>query len=251
MATPGQSHATKALVPSKASGAKKPLHSLYETIVFVDVGPERKRHAIHKGLLCSRSGYFKAALAENPPSAEDQVVKLDEDPETFRRFNAWLYTSVLVEDAYDGATSYHSLLDIYLIAVKLLIPDLQNAAIDAIIRLNFKVRIPSNEIHRAWTKTAETSLLRSLLVDLMLNESDGFFTDQFQNHIHDYDISFVAAVAMRAAESLQYNRPDRPRPDSRDDIRRWLRDLRDPWGMRCPWYHIHEAEDAPCEGSVL
>ncbi len=241
----------KVFMSNRTSAAKKPLHSLFESVVFVDVGSEHQRYAIHKGLLCSRSGYFKAALTGNFREAEDQVVTLDdEDPETFRRFNAWLYTDVLVEDADPGTRSWSSLFNIYIFAEKRIIPLLQNTVIDSIIHLNALVRIPVGELRHVWSRTAESSLLRKLLVDIWLNENETFFTNQFQSHIDQYDITFVAAVAIRAAEliSLEY---DRYKPDTREDVLQWLDVLRVPWRFRCHRYHIHEPLlETPCEGSV-
>ena len=65
-------------MPSTTFETEKPLHPTSENIVSVLVGPEAKWYAIDKDLLCSRSGYFKAALTGNFREAEDLVV-------TFRR----------------------------------------------------------------------------------------------------------------------------------------------------------------------
>ena len=81
------------VVSSRAS------HLLFETIVHVDVGFESVRYIIHNSFWCSRSDYFEAAFNVYFREGEDQVVTLDdEDAETFRGFNAWLYTDVVVED---------------------------------------------------------------------------------------------------------------------------------------------------------
>ena len=250
--TPGQGGIAKASVSDRTSAPKTKPHSLFETIVFVDVGPEQIRYAIHKGLLCSRSGYFKAALTGNFSEATDQVVTLDdEDPDTFRTFNAWLYTDVLVEDVDPEAIPWTLLFNIYVFAEKRIIPLLQNAVIDEIIRVNQKAPIPTTEIRRVWAKTAETSPLRKLLVDTKLNEDESYFMYQFQSHIDQYDIAFVAAVAIRATElmTLEFNRPG-TKPDTREDISRWLQVISDPWRVRCQHYHTHEPLDVHCEELV-
>ena len=248
MTTPKHGQTKIAPIPSRTSGSKMALHSLFETIVFVHVGPEQKRYHVHKGLLYSRSGYFEAALMGNFREAEDQVVTLDdEDPETFRTFNAWLYTDVLVEDAGPEVTSFRSLFNVYLFAEKRIIPLLQNAAIDAIIRANVKISISANEIRRARTRTAETSLL----VDSMLQKCKGNLKDQFQNHIDQYDITFVAAVAIRAAELFTLERKHLDaKQDPRSEILTWVGILCNPWRVRCTRYHIHYGEDALCTGSI-
>lgn len=242
----------KDAVPNESLTSNKRLHSHFEYMVFVDVGAEQKRYAMHKGLLCSRSGYFKAALAGSFREAEDQVVTLDdEEPETFRMFNAWLYTDVLVEDSDPLAISWSSLFNIYIFAEKRIIPLLQNAAIDAIIRASKKENFPSEEIRHAWAMTGEKSSLRKLLVDLRLYEGEDYFNDQFRTHIDDYDIAFVAAVAMRAAEliTLSLDRED-SKLEAKGAIAQWLRMIHDPWDLRCQRYHIHEALSVPCDAST-
>lgn len=207
---------------------------------------------MHKGLLCSRSGYFKAALTGNFREAEDQVVILDdEDPETFRMFNAWLYTDVLVEETDPLAIPWGLLFNVYVFAEKRIIPLLQNAAIDAIIRAHRQEFIPPIELRRAWASTAERSPLRKLLVDLRLHEAEGPFNGHFQNHIDQYDITFVAAVAIRAAEliTLNVNLQD-TKPETKEAIDRWLSIVLNPRELRCQRYHIHEPLDIPCEALI-
>ena len=237
-------HRQNAKVPSAARNWR---HSLFETVVFVDVGPEQKRYAIHKGLLCSRSGYFKAALTGNFQEAEDQVVTLDdEDPKIFRRFNAWLYTDVLVEAAELESISTSSIFEIYFFAEKRIIPLLQNAAIDAILCHNTYHSIPATQIRDVWTRTTERSRLRKLVVDSRLKGPDEHVMDQFENRLDEYDITFVAAVAMRTFELMAMC------SDinwvKKTDIARWLRDFNDPWEGRCLRYHTHEPSDPPCGG---
>lgn len=247
--TLGPGLTAKASVSNRPSLTKTQSHSLFETIVFVDVGPERIRYAIHKGLLCSRSDYFKAALTGNFSEAAEQVVTLDdEDPEIFRKFNAWLYTDVLVEDPGPEVIQWSLLFNLYVFAEKRIIPLLQNAAIDEIIRAHAEACIPTEEIRHAWARTAETSPLRKLLVDLRLNEDDKNFADQFRSNIDQYDIQFVAAVAIRANEllTLESNCTD-DNPDSRTQICKWMYVIQNPSGLRCERYHTHGPLEILCE----
>ena len=243
-----QQELAKASVYNRTSAAKKQPHSFFETAVFVDVGPKQIRYAIHKGLLCSRSDYFKAALTGNFSEAADQVVTSDdEDPDTLRTFNAWLYTDVLVEDAGPDMIQWSFLFKIYVFAEKRIRPLLQNAAIDEIIRAHEKDFIPPEEIRHAWARTAETSPLRKLLVDSRLNENDKGFAVQFESNIDQYDIQFVAAVAIRANEliTLEIHRTDN-KPDSKTRISKWLYVIQNPWELRCQRYHTHGPLDVLC-----
>ena len=258
MATPEQEQSLRPGLTAKASVSNRPSvtklqrHSLFETIVMVDVGPERIRYSIHKGLLCSRSDYFKAALTGNFSEAADQVVTLDdEDPEIFRTFNAWLYTDVLVEDTDPEMQQWSLLFKIYVFAEKRIVPLLQNAAIDEIIRAHAKHSIPTEEIRHAWARTAEASPLRKLLVDLRLNENDEVFVEQFRSNIDQYDIQFVAAVAIRANEliTLEIDSTDN-KPDSKRQISKRLYAIQNPWELRCQRYHTHGPLDIPCGKSM-
>lgn len=259
--TPQQREMAKASTHNTTRATRARPHSFFETIVFVDVGPDQIRYGIHKGLLCSRSDFFRAALTGKFRETEDQVVTLDdEDSDTFRIFNAWLYTGVLMEDPDPKDTPWSLLVNIYVFAEKRIIPLLQNAAIDEILRAHKKTSIPTEQIRHAWTSTAETSPLRRLLVDLRLKESDTYIVGEFQKNIDQYDVGYVAAVAIRAVEliDLTEDRANKfillsldcsdTKPDFKKEISQRGSVINDPWRLRCLRYHIHEPEDKRCEG---
>lgn len=65
-------------------------------MAVVLVGPEKKRFEIHKGLVCSRSEFFKAAFTGNFKESTDGILTLPEDdPAPFKHFVHWLYTGSL------------------------------------------------------------------------------------------------------------------------------------------------------------
>lgn len=64
-------------------------------MVVVLVGPGKQRFEIHKGLICSRSDFFKAALTGNFKEADGTIALPDHDPATFKYFVYWLYTGCL------------------------------------------------------------------------------------------------------------------------------------------------------------
>lgn len=247
-----QQEIARFLVYNTTSAAEKQPHSFFESVVFVDVGPEQISYAIHKGILCSRSDYFRAALTGNFSEAAEQVVTLDdEDPDTFRTFNAWLYTNVLVEDPDPDKTHWSLLFSIYFFAEKRIIPLLQNAAIDEIIRANKNAYVPAEAMRHTWTRTAETSPLRKLLVDLRLIEPDNYFVSEYQSNIDQYGVEFVAAVAIRLKEllTLELNSTDN-KPGSQVKISQWLYVISNPWEIRCQRYHTHEPLDVLCGNSM-
>lgn len=77
---------------------------LYDSIVIVIVGPTEHHFDLHKGLLCSWSGFFKAALNGNFIETEGTVKLPEQDPETFRYFVNWLYTGKLTGFHYPRTT---------------------------------------------------------------------------------------------------------------------------------------------------
>ncbi|EDU47162.1 BTB domain containing protein [Pyrenophora tritici-repentis] len=77
-------------------------------IATVVVGPSKKRHLIHKDLICHHSGYFRKAydrqkgLWKNP----DQIFTLEDvDVDVFNLFVHWLYTQDIPCNTY--AEIYH------------------------------------------------------------------------------------------------------------------------------------------------
>lgn len=253
MAQPQNTPTTKPPASTRTPTPKKNLHSLFETIVHVDVGPEPVRFAIHKGLLCSRSEFFRAALTGNFQEAEDQVVTLDdEDPEIFRRFNAWLYTDMVAEGAELQVTFLRALFDLYVFAEKRIIPDLQNAVIDAIIRVNARVTTITRveNFNRVWEQTAETSALHRLLVDSIFFDAE-ILEHEFTTNLREYSITFVAAVAIRANElvKLEFSHPS-AKLAKRKTINQWLRGFKHVWWHHCQRYHVHKSSDAPCKGHL-
>ena len=144
--------------------------------------------------------------------AEDQVVTPDdEDAETFRKFDAGLYTDVFAGNRDPEAIAWDSLFNMYVFAEKGIVPLLQNAAMDTIILSDANRSIPANQTRRGWTGAAGTSPRRTLVVDSWLNGSGHCLEDRCESHIDQDDISFVAAVAVRAVEFIGlkcYAEPD-------------------------------------------
>lgn len=250
MTTSEQEETAKSPMPSTTSEAEEPLHSTSENIVSVLVGPEAKRYAIDKDLLCSRSGYFKAALTGNFREAEDLVVTLeDEDIETFEKLVEWLNTDVLVgyegpeiaDEEFDGT----SLFNVYLFAEKRIILLLQNAAVDAIIPLINDGYIPANEIRHVWTRTTESSPICKLLVNSMLSS---YPYREFQKHIDQYEMTFIAAVATCGASFFDEARCfiDSHRGAG---MKALVNEAANPWETRCEQYHIHEPSEPRCGGN--
>lgn len=145
-----------------------PLRALYDSIIYLHVGPEKVKFGIHKGLLCRYSRYFSAALNGSFKEAQTGIVDLaDETIPVIRMFNLWLYTQKIVgRDSSEDVIKCQDLIDLYIFAEKRVIPKLQDAAILALLKqMQTREKIPIAYVTRIWENTAEKSGLRRLFVD--------------------------------------------------------------------------------------
>lgn len=59
--------------------------ALYDSIVYIDVGPKAVRFGMHKELLSYQSEYFRACFESGFKEGTEGVVALDdEEPDTFK-----------------------------------------------------------------------------------------------------------------------------------------------------------------------
>ena len=145
-----------------------PLRALYDSVIYLHVGPEKVKFGIHKGLLCRYSKYFSAALTGIFKEAQTGITHFaDETVPVIRMFNLWLYTQKIVgPDGSEDDIKCHDLIDLYIFAEKRVIPKLQDAAVLAVLRLmETRNRNPLPYVTQIWKNTAEKSGLRRLFVD--------------------------------------------------------------------------------------
>ena len=144
---------------------------MFDEIALLIVGPRKAVFGMHKGLLCSVSSYFKAALQGGSKEAQEQRIELpDDDPFVIKRFQLWLYTQkVLDEDESADYVEWSSWVKIYCFAEARGIPNLQNLVIDSFIDKYAECDcLPSDQICRIYGNTAINSPLRKLLVDMIV-----------------------------------------------------------------------------------
>lgn len=229
----------------KASKAKKfASSSLFDTIVTILVGPDHVKFEIHKALLCHRSAYFKGALTGRFKEAREGIVTLeDEDPETFSRFHAWLYTGSCMKDDDTTPLTIAPALQLWLFAEKRLVPDLQNAIVDQLIKSCVKTYAADSPLVSelspeeneaciaAWENSAEDSCLRTFITDLFLCHLDleTIFRDE---RAERYPLSLIVALAIRAQKAGVERKRD------------FFGDLR---YEHCERYHVHEDDRDWCE----
>lgn len=137
-------------------------------MVQVKVGPGKKLFKLHKKILCNVAPYFEAAFEGGFVEVTEQVLELpDEDAAMFRHFELWVYTGdVLATGESDADISWDSLVGLYIFGEIRGIPNLQNAAIDALIdKQSSQNAIPTRFLPRVYDSTPEDSSLRRLFVD--------------------------------------------------------------------------------------
>ncbi|MCJ1435527.1 hypothetical protein MMC27_004901 [Xylographa pallens] len=196
------------------------------------VGPEKKVFKMHKGLLCSVSPYFKAALKGDFKEAQEQVIELTEyDSQTMEYFQFWLYTqSILDKEETVSNIGWHVLVELYILGEVRLIAILQNQVIDLVIRKAIKDNNfpPSRTIYDIFDKTCPESPLRKFIVyasarNGCLDEWEWAFTDEGAIAQRDFLKDLVVEM---------YS--DRKAKQERDF-----------WKIRCD-YHVHTEREARC-----
>lgn len=221
--------------------------TLYDNIVYIEVGASIQRFGIHKSLLCHRSAFFEAAFNGSFKEGEEGVVVLeDEDPETFQRFNEWLYTGILLDEQEKKDISYGILVDLHIFAEKRIMPGLQNDTIDALIRLGDAAdsSMDSPDVNRIWHYTDESSKIRRFVIDQFVYTTDLVSCFNWvKNGEKAYDADFVRQVAI-GLSATRWNSEGKRRPDSETYFKF------KPWEHRCCRYHTHEEGESLCEGSL-
>ncbi|KAM0797440.1 hypothetical protein BDR22DRAFT_892292 [Usnea florida] len=220
--------------------------TLYDTIIYVNVGPTRERFGIHKSLLSHHSSYFKAALEGGFEESKTGVINLrDEDPDVFWAFKEWLYSDAVAYQHYpthDGKWS--ALINFYVFAEKNIIPKFQNALIDAMIGFASESETYTKRvISLAWVNTPTSSPLRTFLVDVYarcvpIAECFRQITEkreclrQITEKRECFDIDFVKRVAIALDDMVEDPRGYR---NGLDGLRK----------DRCLW-HVHGPGHPPC-----
>lgn len=100
-------------------------------MVNVYLGPKRKKHHLHKDLLCDRSAFFRSALSGGFREQEECAVYLpDDNVEAFVLFVQWIYGARLKRAATTAPVK--TLLALYVMAEKFCMETLKNLAMDLI-----------------------------------------------------------------------------------------------------------------------
>ncbi|TVY13745.1 hypothetical protein LARI1_G008201 [Lachnellula arida] len=179
-------------IPAKKKGPK---FSKTQELVTFKIGKDNKieTFVVHKESACHYSPVLKAAFNSDFIEGQTQTYILEDigehSIESFTLFVEWLYTQKLdllqeLKDIVDGDKEYRNIpvntqrtvaaqtkaAEVWILAEKLLVPSLQNLAIEQFERISFDIkRIPSDgHIKYIFANTSQGSPLRTLTADLQL-----------------------------------------------------------------------------------
>ncbi|KAL2048527.1 hypothetical protein N7G274_000439 [Stereocaulon virgatum] len=210
-----------------------PQLSLYDSIVEIIIGPQKKTFTMHKGLLCFHSSFFKAAFTGPYKEAQSGLLILeDESPTVFSLFNHWAYDSSILRKLKPLV-----LIDLFVFAETRLIRRLQNDVVDICIwHASQNDSMDEESLHIAWRQTLR---LRPLLVDLFIAQGD-------LSGARLFDGDYLRAIAVRSTELLRVARPQAVRPGAGSG--RGLARCAGLLELQCYRFHVHEQEDPVCGG---
>ena len=205
---------------------------LFKDLVTLVVGPEKKPFKVHKGLLCSVSPVFKAALEGDFKEAQEQVIELTEDnSETIEYFQFWLYAqSILDTEERVSSIEWHVLMELYMLGEIRLIASLQNQVIDLMIRKTaISKSLPEHKVmYDIFDKTSPGSPLRKLIVQ----------TSARTGNLSEWEWGFADTSVIAQRDFLK----DLVLELYRD---RKTKQEQDFWKIRCT-YHTHAEGEGRC-----
>ncbi|KAF2452000.1 hypothetical protein P171DRAFT_16283 [Karstenula rhodostoma CBS 690.94] len=163
-------------------------------IVSIAVGPEGYPFDVHVELLCAHSPYLDQALEDRFEEAGTLYLTLeDDDPKLFTRAVSWMYSGRLGVSILDKSTTWKLLCDLWLLADKYQIIELQNHMIDTLKhkysvlsekeRCNFAPSLVSD----IYQRTPPSSQLRRAVTCMAVWAMDG---DHFRKHYASFPREF-------------------------------------------------------------
>jgi hypothetical protein len=143
------------------------------TFATIEVGPNKKLYIIHKDLLAFYSDYFRAAFNGSFKEATQSKISLhDESEDVFDIVNQFVYSRVIA-DGKGEKLSWDILIRVWVFGDKHMIPSLQNAVMDVLVKKNKADHfLPTNKISNIWENTLYSSPLRNFILDRAVYKLD-------------------------------------------------------------------------------
>ncbi|KAE8446885.1 hypothetical protein EG329_011516 [Mollisiaceae sp. DMI_Dod_QoI] len=132
-------------------------------------GSKESKFSIHKEFACRASPVLKAAFESSFVEGQTQTYKLDVSEDVIRALVRWIYTqdfkSVQITTGKFDQAEAMTLVQLWVLADKLLMPKLQNMLIREIDKARKTTKIiPTCCFQYVWENTAEESPLRILFI---------------------------------------------------------------------------------------
>lgn len=194
-------------------------------MVTVLVGPEETAFRIHKGLLCSKSEYFRAAFEGSFRESTEKKIQLrDEDSKIFQFYAALIYTDKAALSWNEEEFDVDVCCRLYVLADRLGSENIQNIVMDVIHGRCSRLDLPIfglGTINHVFNNTLPGSRLRAILIDVASYDMD---LDN-QPELVNADPEFLFEVMKLCARRLPRYRGDEEAPLNMD---------------RCKMYHVHK-----------
>ncbi|KAH4269210.1 hypothetical protein HBI04_060910 [Parastagonospora nodorum] len=171
--------------------AAKPPPSVFDRMMTIVVGNERFQ--MHRGLLCFHSRYFKALLDGPFKEGGSNVHTLTTvSRNIFSMFYNWAYTGLVMNtsNVADADLSCSEIIYIYAFADFHMVPQLKDRAVELYFLKDTKTwAVNLCNTHELYEKTSESSLLRTLHVDLLI---EAYNFNDWRTNSKDMPNEFIA-----------------------------------------------------------
>ena len=158
-----------------------------QDMVVVIVGSEKKRYSLFKDLLCEKSTYFATALKKCWNGDKTEIILDKAEPDEFEVVVDWIYYGELpkywfgdaIKDEFGVVERTPSL---YKLADELVILQLQNDTVDALLQTNDRRIVVNNVLGVA--RIAQKELTHTPLYELVLRNAVTSFVTTAKGSIH-------------------------------------------------------------------
>lgn len=173
----------------------------YDSTIQVRVDADERSFVIHTDVACNKSKFFRAACSTRWREGQEKVIRLPEvKSETFQRYVDWAYRDALAAEPTAGEGLDMSV-ELYLLGDLLDDVKLRNATVKALLRHMKEDRLCPGPLlmGRIFERTAPTSLLRTLIVDITIMTVN---RRKIEESIVNWPVDLVRQLALKSMQRL-------------------------------------------------
>ncbi|KAL8650460.1 MAG: hypothetical protein Q9226_005132 [Calogaya cf. arnoldii] len=187
-----------------------PFMGFTNEVVTVLVGPEETPFHIHKGLLCSKSVFFRAAFQGSFKEATEKKIRLkDEKPEVFQYYATWIYTQSSVPDWTYLHINANLCCRLYVLSDKLGSEEFQNIIIDMIHKLfikDYSLCLDPETVNYVYDNTLPGSRLRTVLIHELAWNVDIETHPELVNAVPEFLFEILKICSKRLPRRLEHEK---------------------------------------------